>query len=864
LDLAELALELDEDRRQTILSSILDSLEPVREAPAPKYWQMAASYKLLYGSRTVSGKKDAPQPRWDYGFMAREAGYLRCHPASALGDDKVLSVAKEVWDRLLEYLDGLSLSSSEVYALAHSHLDVAWLWPFTSTRYKALRTFANMVSVIRRVGVITGGLDSPQNFRLVEEAGLIGRIKEEVDRGRLILLGGMWIEPDTWTPSGETLARELLHGQKYYEERFGRRARIAMLLDTFGLSPQLPQLLAGSGLEVVITHKMMWNDTTRFPLRSFAWIGIDGSTVPAHVAVTYDGGATLRDLARNLEMHGRASKTPLIYLYSYGDGGGGPSILMGLRMKRIWESGLLPRLHVAMTESDLVSRLKAVEGSWWGEIYNEYHRGVYTADSRVKSLFSALESCLLKLDYWVSMQWLTGLGSDTGKMAAKSRELWEVLIRSAFHDIVTGSSSREASEYSQRELKRALEACRGELRAALSLIAGYIDSPAGSIAFNPLGWGIELGGQMIPMHGYKALQGGPIVDAGREQPIEKRSGFWVLSSGKLRVEVDGHGLIRSIAYGGVELLSGPSNRVMVHANRPGEFDAWEIDYDSIRRGSSLGFAYEEGQAGGQLGFRGSFRDSIIGLYYSIRRVRRDKPVLEVVYSLEWYDEGYLVKSWFHLPPSHSALFEIPFGFVWRGIGENNFHNMGRFELPYTRWFYYPINGGPGLGFISTARHGVSAARGLVGLSIHMSPVFPNPVSGIGEFKYTYLIAPVESHENPPLAMARLAREEHVGYDIVEKKTGKGGELPESTSFIRQEGEAIIESIKPSWTLDGVIVRIYDPTGKGSSISLSLPSRVNVYKSNIVEDKLELLKSKTDRISLDLSPFEIKTIYMERA
>ncbi|MCE4612441.1 MAG: glycosyl hydrolase-related protein [Desulfurococcales archaeon] len=860
LDLAKLALGLDKDRSSHILSSLLDSLEHVRVLPPPREWQLAASYKLLYGSRSISSKKDAPDPRWDHGLVSRTMGFLGECPSPRMAEAEVLGLARKVWDSIVEGLEGLVLSGSDIYALAHSHLDVAWLWPFKSTRHKALRTFANMVSVLRRVGIVTGGLDSPQNYKLAEEGGLLESVKSEISKGRLIPLGGLWVEPDTWAPTGETLARELLHGQKYYEEKIGRRARIAMLLDTFGLSPQLPQLLTSAGLEAVITHKMMWNDTTKFPLRSFAWTGLDGSQIPAHVAVTYDGGATLTDLVRNLELHGKASKTPLLYLYSYGDGGGGPTVFMALRMKKIWESGLFPRLHISMTESDLTARLRAVEGRWHGEIYNEYHRGVYSSDPRVKGLFSSLEACLLKLDYWLSILKIARIEENIDGAARRSKSLWEVLLRSAFHDIVTGSSSREASEYSQKELVNALETCSNELSKILSLISRRINGTGGFVVFNPHGWNIEIGGHAIPMHGYSLLKEPPSQETAG--PAIKEAGkLFSLSNRMVSVEVDTRGLIRSIKAGGVEMISGPSNRVRVHPNRPGEFDAWEIDYVSLLKGDDLAMEALSTASGARLSFRAHFRDSSIEVFYTLPV---NKPFLQIEYTLEWSDEGYLVKSWFQLPPSHEALFEVPFGFVRRSIDENSYHYMGRFELPFTRWFFYPIDGSgytrAGIGFVSTTRHGASVTRGTIGLTVHLAPTFPNPYNGIGRFHYRYLLVPLNGKDSA-VEMARIAREEHVGFNVVEK-LGKGGELPARGSIIRQEGDAIIESLKPSWDLEGVVARVYDPTGRGSTMRLKLPSKATIYESNIVEDKVELLKKDAQELELMLSPFEIKTLYIK--
>ena len=44
-------------------------------------------------------------------------------------------------------------------------------------------------------------------------------------------------------PCGESLARQILYGQRYFERAFGHKHRVCWLPDCFGFSPALPQLL---------------------------------------------------------------------------------------------------------------------------------------------------------------------------------------------------------------------------------------------------------------------------------------------------------------------------------------------------------------------------------------------------------------------------------------------------------------------------------------------------------------------------------------------------------------------------------------------------------------------------------------------
>ena len=59
--------------------------------------------------------------------------------------------------------------------------------------------------------------------------------------GQWEAIGGLWVEPEMNLIGGESIARQILYGQRYYLEKFGAMSRVAWLPDTFGFCGQLPQ-----------------------------------------------------------------------------------------------------------------------------------------------------------------------------------------------------------------------------------------------------------------------------------------------------------------------------------------------------------------------------------------------------------------------------------------------------------------------------------------------------------------------------------------------------------------------------------------------------------------------------------------------
>ena len=134
------------------------------------------------------------------------------------------------------------------------------------------------------------------------------------------------------------MARQFLHGQRFFREHFGVTCTEVWIPDVFGYPASFPQIFRLGGCERFLTQKMSWNRTNRFPHHTFMWEGIDGSRVLTHFppADTYGGVIEPFELAkaeRQFAEKGRATRSML--LFGHGDGGGGPAPDMFERYRRL-------------------------------------------------------------------------------------------------------------------------------------------------------------------------------------------------------------------------------------------------------------------------------------------------------------------------------------------------------------------------------------------------------------------------------------------------------------------------------------------------------------------------------------------------
>jgi alpha-mannosidase len=228
---------------------------------------------------------------------------------------------------------------------------------------------------------------------------LLARIQALVREGRWDPVGGWWVESDANIPSGESLVRQALYGQRTYMRLFGKTSRVAWLPNSFGFAWSLPQILRKSGFDFFVTEEMRWNDTNAWPARlnTFWWEGPDGSRIFTDMIYSYDHDLAPRRLAKEFRVTRDSSASRrMLTVYGVGDHGGGPTMAMLDRARNLRRVPTFPVLRDVSPDSSLSRmRLDARDGPVLrDELYLEYHRGVYTTQAAIKKRNRELEALL--------------------------------------------------------------------------------------------------------------------------------------------------------------------------------------------------------------------------------------------------------------------------------------------------------------------------------------------------------------------------------------------------------------------------------------------------------------------------------------
>jgi alpha-mannosidase len=790
-----------------------------------------------------------------------------------------------------------------VWLTGHAHIDLAWLWPLEETRRKARRTFHTVTGLMDRYPGLYFNQSSAQLYSWIEhdDPALFEKIQTYVRADRWELVGGMWVEPDGNLPAGESWVRQLLFGQRYFQSRFGRPAKVAWLPDSFGFTGGLPQLLVSAGIPYFFTHKLTWNERNPFPYDLYWWEGIDGTRVLAHSFANPDSGYNARVTAKEVaetwrNFGGKRMHDFSLLAFGYGDGGGGPSEEMLERFARLNEFPGLPRLKIGrVTEfyESISTRLLPV---WVGEQYLEYHRATFTTQGRVKSLHRRLEHALVEAEAAATLAYVWHGRSYPQE---ELNRVWQILLLNEFHDILPGSSIHSVYETAHREFTSALDETVRLREDALAL-----SDPATAPAEYPKGggraapsaeegliWNLQLHDRPLfveiarlnspvrfsvyerelvtqRLEGDRLLVGAadvivPSLSAVLLRPVpgETAATFSPLyvdrrgiENENLRIRVYGDGALASIydKVCGREILAGRGNQLWLFTDIPRRFDAWDVDASYADEGVEL-LALGEPEVIERGPLRGALRvirhqDNIeIAQDY---RLSAHSRLLEIRTRVRWRGRRRLLRALFPLAiRTHEVWAETAFGAVARPNHRNTPWDQARFEVPAHRWADLS-EPNYGVSLLNDGKYGYSAQGNVLGISLLRSPIYPDPYADEGDHEFVYAIYPHAGDWRNGTVQA--AEDMHYPLRVTAAR-----DTPPSL-FRFKTNPLKLACLKKAEDSDDVILRLYEPNGNRGQASLETALRLQrAVVVNILEEQTgELIVEDERRITFAFTPFQV--------
>ena len=819
-----------------------------------------------------------------------------------------LELARNALREVLSRKNGATAHT--ISGVGHAHIDTAWLWPLREAIRKCARTFSTALDYMEHYPEYVFACSQPQQYlwMKVRYPEIWEGIKKAVQRGQWEPVGSMWIEADCNLASGESLVRQLLYGKRFFMREFGVETRDVWLPDVFGYPGTLPQIFRQAGVEYFMTQKLSWNQFNPFPHHTFRWEGVDGSKVFTHFppAANYNADTGAKDLQKtvsNFREHGRLTRSLL--LYGYGDGGGGPSIEMLEKARRLRDFEGLPKLELEKASAFF----EKAEGEatefpeWVGELYLELHRGTFTTQAKTKLGNRRSEFLLRDAEFFDSFSRVlnpaskqraanparaiydvTGLDSNSpeGSHKAALERAWKLVLLNQFHDIIPGSSIHWVYEDSARDYATVLELGESVRDSAWSAVANLIDTgglkePA--IVANTLGFertevvdlpNGNLAVATVPACGYSALDLAAFPPSLPKHPVklmESASGI-ILENGLVRLAIDREGYlgrIEDLRLSREVLEPGQQGNVFcLHNDIPSKWDAWEVD---IAHRES--YVRVQGLEKISVVENSPLRCSVevtrgFGKSHITQRIilKAGTPRIDFATEVDWREDRKFLKVAFPVNVRSSrATYDIQFGHIERPTHANTSWDMAKFEVCAHKWADLS-EPGFGVSLLNDCKYGYDIHGNTLRLSLLRAPISPDPLADRGHHRFTYSLL---SHGGD----FRAGRVIEEAYSLnsplwIQPAVPSPGSLPLSHSFLKCDSPAIvIEAVKKAEDGDALIIRMYESHGTrgNAKLNLGFPAGKACW-TDCLEREEQPASLVENVVSFPFRPFEILTLKLE--
>nr|WP_269329112.1 glycoside hydrolase family 38 C-terminal domain-containing protein [Kineosporia babensis] len=680
-------------------------------------------------------------------------------------------------------------SAHRMTAVGHAHIDSAWLWPLRETRRKVARTLSNVLTLMETDHDLVYAMSSAQQYAWVQEdhPELFERVRARIAEGRIVPVGGMWVESDAVMPSGESLVRQISLGKRYFEEAFGHESQLVWLPDSFGYSGAWPQIARRAGYRWFLTQKISWNDTTTFPHHTFSWEGLDGTRILTHFppADTYAAEVTAAELKHAVSnFRDKAISSQSLLLFGYGDGGGGPNRQMLARAHRFADLEGAASVQLGTPEtffSEVEAELGDEAPVWSGELYLELHRGTLTSQIAMKQGNRRAEALLRTVEYLAAER---AVRQGVAYPYEDLEQLWKTVLLHQFHDILPGSSI----SWVHREARETYAGLDDSLR---SLVAG--EGPAGE----------EAAGRIV---NFAVVRDQPTV-----VPVGSEPGRGVvLDNGLLRVCIAPDGTVAELTElttGRSLLIPGQSfGALQLFRDQPARWDAWDLDRHVIRN------AGNRTPMDGAVTVAVGERDVVVTRVHGSSRFTTTYAMptgearLDITVDVDWQEDEHLLKL--SLPVavrSLKARFEAQYGAIERPTHENTAADEAQFEVCSHRWVHVS-EPGFGVGVANDSTYGCDVRRIQGGTDIRptllRAPRFPDPDTDHG--RHTFRFAVVAGDETQTRCTAD---------DLNAPTLAAVPDVEPLVSLELKHGAAVIDWIKLADDRSGdVVVRLHETLG----------------------------------------------------
>jgi len=798
----------------------------------------------------------------------------------------------------------VSVRPGVAHLVPHVHYDIEWL----KTRDVFERVGAgNLLEALRlmeedpSMTFVTDQVPQLEPFRRSNPEAF-DRLVSLAREGRVEPANGMYGEPDVNLVSGESLVRQSVAWQRYALDTFSRTSDCGWLIDSFGMSAQLPQILSKSGTPYLAFSR------SRVPgaPTEFQWEGIDGSRILAvNMPRLYNAGhpvpadleRAMKKMLKSYSYLRESSATDQVFYPAGIDHGRPQAHGEAIRAWNDRVDGVSFRFSLPSRFFESLDRnsLPVVKGEFVGELW-----GTYSSRSGLKRAERACEFALLDAGKLATLAWLQGAHFPSEGLEAA----WRTLMDCQFHDQICGCCTDEVAGGMDERYREVAGQCRLVGQEAASHIVGRTgEDNFTAFVFNPLsrpvrspvelvldlppGWpAVSVTGpdgpepsQLIdatrygdgtlqratvlivpslPATGCAVFEVAPPAEGAAESALldiaPAAVDGTVLRNGELEVTLDSKtGLIESVTAGGRRFSLRGANRLTLETELGNLYESYGLRDTRLHpmkvervvpaeTGPLRSALLVEGTIG-----KTAFSQKLM-LTAGARRIDIETRVVfadpGMILGLR-FPTGMAGGSWTH---------EIPYGCIERSKGEErpaqNFVDLSR--------------GGQGVTLINDGIPSNRLRRGTIDLTllrstdkIYFWDAGPGALE-LGEHLFRYALYPHAGDWRS--AGSVLEAYSHNDRPVAFIMPGSPAGTRETPGALESSSEHALVSALEIREDGLVMVRVWESAGEGRTVELRFSAPVEqAQKCDLLEREGPALPVDGETVTLELGPFEIATV-----
>jgi alpha-mannosidase len=807
----------------------------------------------------------------------------------------------------------------KIYTVATAHLDTTWSWPLETTVSEYLRkTIDENFDRFDKFPEYVFNFEGAYRYELLEEyyPEEFEKIKKYIAIGRWNVAGSEYENGDVNIPSPEAIFRNILYGNEYFFNKFGKRCKDIYLPDCFGFGQALPSIISHANLLGFTTQKLPWSCSYGIPFDLGLWYGINGEK--AYAALDgRDYNYNLKKCRNYSPLRRKLFSNCIHYdlpmtmiLHGIGDRGGAPRIRDLETVCSDFRNNEKSNIKIVMANTDEVfmdmDKLSDIQKNklptWHDELISADHGiGCYTSRSiskRWNRRNEILADMAEKSAITASLTGVCEYPKDT------LDEAWKRVIRHHFHDDITGTSLVKCYERNWNDLCVSMNQFSEEYRAMVAGISRIINTNfvkgTAVIVNNPLQFrrteavsidfkcgevsvfdadGNEVPSQVsgnsvifladVPPLGYKAYDVRDKKGNINSTDLKLENGDSIsIENSKYKVILNADGDIGEIFDKELnrKINSNPICFDIIRYEGSQSWPAWEMNYNEIKREPYVKLTnpeieiVENGAARITVKVTRSAAKSTFTQYISLAS---HSESLNVYNEIEWRSLRSLLKVKFPLEASNpKASFDLGLGVKQRS---NRKRNM--YEVPAQMWAdISDVTNDFGVSILSDSKIGWDKPddNALRLTAIH-TPRIPwradqNMLElGLNRFGFAIYSHCGNPSDSRTQINANCFNEPMTAFTVSKNSVG---EHEFSLGGISSDN-VIIRCIKRAENSEKIVVRLNEINGKNlKNVELKIGEKITEAQEVFASEEYKCPATiRVGKIIFDMKPFEVKTFLL---